>query len=403
VLVVDNDAGFTRFLMDLARAHHFKVLATSHGSIALSLAKQFLPTAIILDIKLPDIDGWKVLGHLKHEAVTRHIPVHIVSNADNCDVGTRRGATSTLSKPINRDSLDKLLVQIAEAASRETRTLVMLKSMELGLTDRVGDLIGTGFVETKVASNSRELTAMCESTTPDVLVLPAETKALKTLSKLLRSPNRPRSVLLQTNGDLNAAIRSEISTLATTVPIRLSRDIPGLLEGITIALQLPHQELSIAGRTLIEEAKLKLAILSGKKVLVVDDDIRNVFAMTSLLERQNMEVLSAENGQEAIDILSSNDDIDVVLMDIMIPGMDGYETIRAIRKDGRFMSLPIIAVTAKAMKGDREKCLQAGASDYISKPVDSEKLMSLLHAWLYPVHDEDLDQSVTATEEVANA
>ncbi len=397
VLIVDNDAGFARFMRDLARTHELKVLATSQGTMGLALAQQFEPSAVVLDIKLPDIDGWKVLGHLKHNLATRHIPVHIISTSDQWELGPRRGATSAINKPVDRDRLEGLFRTVNQMAARKVRELVICD--EKGDTaEHLQAYLGSQAVHFTAVENQKQLTAACAEDAVDLLVLPLDAKHIKAAEKLARREPAPRSFVFTCGEGQHNTHAEQLVKLAKMLPVRVVRDIDSLFEAVVLGLHVRHQDLTEAGREAVDHARLKHSVLAGKKVLVVDDDIRNIFAMTSLLERQRMNVIAAENGRDAIQLLSNSEDVDVVLMDIMMPGMDGYETMRAIREDPRFVHLPIIAVTAKAMMGDREKCLESGASDYISKPVDGEKLMSLLHAWLYSPRDSHANQDAGSLE-----
>jgi len=388
VLIVDNDVGFVKFLRDMAREADFKVLATSQGSMALSLAQEFSPSSIILDIKLPDIDGWRVLGHIKHNLAIRHIPVHIVSTSDQCALGIRKGAMSAHSKPLDRDRLDTLLTDIAQIKNREERRVVLIGEAQTH-DDRLRDLLSPAKVEVMRASDGKQALAVCRNGRVDLVVVPFDSAGMKIVEKLAKSDECPAGVVFLTQTGLSKIEVQSLGKLWRVMTVRVATNFETLLDELVLGLHIPHTRIPESGRTIIEKLRSFKTSLAGKRVLVVDDDVRNIFAMTSILERQHMNVISAENGRDAIQVLSGGDPVDVVLMDIMMPGMDGYETIRTIRKELQLTSLPIIAVTAKAMKGDREKCLEAGASDYISKPVDSDKLSSLLHIWLYPMKDEE--------------
>jgi len=389
VLIVDNDVGFAKFLKDMAHEHGFKALVTAQGGIAVALAKQFNPVAVTLDIKLPDINGWRVLAHLKHDLSTRHIPVHIISTDDECPSGIRRGADGAHMKPITQERLHTLFK--AMTASKAAEGSLLIVAQDEIKPDELRKYLGSGFTMSE-APNLKKALAMWESKRIDTMVLPLTPENVKKIT----TAGRPKRVGMEKNRMIifygqEGLTRPEQLALArklVNTEIRYASDLASLLDCIVVGLQLPHEKLPTNTMELIEQFYSVNAVLAGKRVLVVDDDIRNIFAMTSILERQNMQVLSAENGKDAITVLRETPGINLVLMDIMMPGMDGYETMRAIRQQSQFSAIPIIALTAKAMKGDREKCLEAGASDYISKPVDTNKLLTLLHAWLCPTADD---------------
>jgi CheY-like chemotaxis protein len=387
LLVVDNDLSFAKFLMEVARESGFKVIVTSSGVAALALAHEHQPSAITLDISLPDLDGWRVLGRLKSDPALRHIPVHVISTADDIERGRPLGALAILPKPIQtREVLEEALALVRSFADRSPRRLLYLES---GSDDghRVHELIGSERSEINIVSDVNAAVELLRDRAFDCIVLDADLAALP-LEELAQAIDRddcqPRpGVIVHAGRGLSPQAEAAMRYLAHTVRARQVRSLERLVDQVALALHAPLHSLPPLGRSMIENLYTSESILAGRRVLIVDDDIRNIFALASVLERHQMKILSAETGRDAIRILKETPDIDMVLMDIMMPEMDGIATMRELRKLPQLKSLPIVAVTAKAMKGDREKCIEAGAWDYLSKPVDPDQMLSVLRAWLY--------------------
>jgi CheY-like chemotaxis protein len=387
LLIVDNDLSFARFLVDLAHEHKFKALTTGLGAAALALAKERNPSAITLDICLPDIDGWRILDRLKNDMETRHIPVYIITTEEERERGLKMGAIGVLTKPIkDKETLDRALKAIRSFVERPVKNLLLVEPED---EQRAGILELVGSDDTQileVSGGDEALAALGRDHYECVVLGPGFSggNALELADQVSRNPGlRDTPMILYSLKDLTPKEEAQFKRMARGMTLKHVRSAERLLDQTSLFLhrfvgRLPESRVRMLRR--LHETD---AVLAGKKVLIVDDDIRNIFAMTSMLEHQNMTVLSAETGKEAIEILKRNPGIDIVLMDIMMPEMDGYDTTRAIRRIPRFKSLPIVAVTAKAMKGDREKCIEAGAWDYLSKPVDSEQMLSVLRAWLY--------------------
>jgi len=386
LLVVENDLAFARYMVDIARERGFKVLVTTRGNEALILAREYQPTAIALDIKLPDIDGWRVLDHLKSDLSTRHLPVHILTGDENAERGYRQGALSALTKPIRQEALDDLLIHIKAFAARTTRTLLLVEDNDVH-RDRAAELIEGPDVKIIFAGSGAEALERLESEAIDCVVMDLglpDMDGVELIERLHAIPAQRRlPIIVHTGRDLSRKDETRLRRVVRSIVTKDFGSPERLLDETAICLHRKQSTLSEAQRDMLENLHKPEVVLNGRKVLVVDDDIRNIFAMTSVLERFNMVVLSAENGRSAIEVIGKTPNIDCVLMDIMMPEMDGYDTMRAIRQNPRLRSLPIIALTAKAMKGDREKCIEAGASDYIAKPVDTERLLSLLCVWLF--------------------
>jgi len=387
LLIIDNDENFARFLLDMAHEKGFKGLVATRGVSGIDLAHQYRVDAITLDIQLPFISGWRVLDRLKTDLTTRHIPVYVITTEEDTHRGVALGAIGMLTKPIKtKDALDRVFAEIQGFIDRSTRT-VLCVSAEPGQLDAIREGIGTENVELLGVSSGAEALGSLDAGTFDLVILEPLALGVEWLdaaTEIVRQCGaRGIPALVAALRPLDPDEEEELSRLSRMTAAKVIRSPERLIDQAALYMHRPVAALSDESRLTLESLYGSDAALAGKKVLIVDDDIRNIFALTSVLERQKMEVLSAENGQEAIEKLQSTGGIDIVLMDIMMPGMDGYDTMRAIRKIDRFRTLPIIAVTAKAMKGDREKTLQAGAWDYLSKPVDTEQMLSVLRAWLY--------------------
>ncbi|MFT3786913.1 MAG: HAMP domain-containing protein [Tepidisphaeraceae bacterium] len=392
-LVVENDANFARFLVDVAHDHGFKVLVASRGSPALRLAAELKPAAITLDINLPDIDGWRVLNRLKDDAELRHIPVHVITTDEERERGLRMGAAGALTKPLkSRDALDDVFSRLKVGTHPDRpHALLLIEPDEARRAAAFNQLAGDDLNIIAVPTAAEALTICGTEKEPgrpiDLVVagldLP-DRKAFELIDELVEVPQlRDRPLIVWSGRDLSKKEEVQLKRLTQSMVLKDVRSLERLVDDVALFLHRPLATLRPECRQMIDQLHNPRAVLAGKKVLVVDDDIRNIFAMTSILEPLNMEILSAETGRAAIETLQAHSDLDVILMDIMMPDMDGYDTMRAIRKLSKFRSLPIIALTAKAMKGDREKCIAAGASDYISKPVDTDQLLGLLRVWLY--------------------
>jgi CheY-like chemotaxis protein len=388
LLIVDNDLTFAQLMLETAREQGFKGIVTSLGAAALALTREYQPQAITLDISLPDIDGWRVLEHLKNNLSTRHIPVVIVSTVDEPERGLDRGAFGVLPKPIHsRDHIENALQRIARFLDHPRKRLLLAAS-ELSQREELRELLSDDDVDVFTTTTAEGTLRAIEAQTPDCVVLDLNFEDLspqefvREISQASTLVACPFIVYASENQEGNAAL---IRGLSQHVTVRLVRSPEWLVDQAALNLHRVVSRISEGQRKVIEGLHRPDTVLAGRKVLIVDDDIRNIFALASVLERQNMQILSAETGRDAIRCLQAEDDIDIVLMDIMMPEMDGIDTMKAIRRLPQFKSLPIIAVTAKAMKGDREKCIEAGAWDYLSKPVDTELLLAVLRAWLAPV------------------
>ncbi|MHC5539305.1 response regulator, partial [Singulisphaera rosea] len=385
VLIVEHELKFAELLVDKAHEVGFKAVTTTWGEMALTLAHELSPDAITLDLRLPDMDGWVVLDRLKHDPRTRHIPVHIISVDDSWHRGLKLGAFAYLRKPVDRKSLDEAFGSIKNFVERSVRTLLVVEDNELERQSIV-DAVGGGDVETLAVSTAAEALEALQSRAFDCMVLDLglpDMNGFELLEKVRRDPKfQDLRIVVYTGRDRTPFEESRLEEMAETTIVKDVRSLEHLLDKTALFLHRVEANLKPESREVLQQFQKADELLAGKKVLIVDDDLRNIFALTSKLERWNMVVSRAENGRVAIEFLEKNEGIDVVLMDIMMPEMDGYETMKAIRKIDRFKDLPMIALTAKAMKDDRQKCIESGASDYLAKPVGSEQLFSMLRVWL---------------------
>ena len=385
ILIVEDDLDFASYMLDLVRVHHLKGVICSKGASALEFVREFKPDAITLDVSLPDMNGWKILERLKDDPSTRHIPVHIVSVDDDRDRGMRLGAMSFLTKPAPKEKIDEMLEKLKQFADRRVKSLLVVEDDEVQ-RNHIAELIGDGDVKTiGVATGAAALEAL-NGQPVDCMVLDLglpDMTGFQLIEEMKKTGHAQVPIIVYTARDLTKKEQGHLTKLAQSIIIKDVRSPERLLDETALFLHRNAASLPEPKRQMLEKLHRTDTLLAGKKVLIVDDDIRNIFAMTSVLERHGMQILSAENGRDAIQMLEETPDTDLVLMDIMMPEMDGYDTTRAIRKISKFKSLPIIAVTAKAMKGDRVKCIEAGASDYLAKPVDPDQMLSALRVWLY--------------------
>ena len=386
LLVVEDDPHYARILVDLARQRGFKVVLARNGTDALALARKYPPTAVSLDVFLPDMLGWTVLSQLKRNPDTRHIPVQILTVEDERQYGLERGAFSFLTKSATTEGLEASLERLKSFTAARVRRLLVVED-ELAEQLSVKELLGHSDVEiTAVGTGSAALEAM-RTGSFDCVVLDLRLPDMSGFELLARVQEdeklRQTPIIVFTGRELSDHEEMELRKNAKSIVLKGVRSPERLLDETALFLHRVIADLPSAKQKMIEALHESDEPLSGRKVLVVDDDIRNIFALNSLLERHSMQVITATNGQEAIQLVESTDDLSLVLMDVMMPEMDGYETMRRIRSNQKFRLLPIIALTAKAMKGDREKCLEAGASDYVAKPVNTDQLLSLVRMWLH--------------------
>jgi CheY-like chemotaxis protein/two-component sensor histidine kinase len=386
LLIVEDDRDFAKVLMDFAREKRFKAVVARSVAQGMALARTLHPSAITLDLHLPDQEGWVLMDQLKHDPLTRHIPIHIISADEERERSLRLGAVSHFRKPVTRENLDAALTQTIDLINRPIKNLLIVEDDGVHRTSLV-DLIGNGDVKTTAVGTAQEAFACLAATRFDCIVLDLGLPDMGGIAFIREMHQRLGAaappVIVYTGRELSREEETELRMISQAIVIKNVRSPERLLDETALFLHRVQTKLPESKRRMIEQVHRSDSVLLGRRVLVVDDDVRNIFAITSALEASQMSVSYAESGQAALDLLQTRGDVEVVLMDVMMPGMDGFETIRRIRALEKFKKLPIISVTAKAMKGDREKCLEAGASDYITKPVDMEQLRSLLRVWLY--------------------
>jgi CheY-like chemotaxis protein len=385
VLIVENEPAFAELLLDAVRERGLKGIVTSSGVSALTLATEFQPAAVTLDIFLPDIDGWRVLDRLKHDDITRHIPVSVISTDESRERALKSGAFQFAAKPMqSKEEIDTLLGRVVAYMGRGRRHLLAM-SADASKRTWFGDLLGADDVKVTAVADYGEAGDVLEREPIDCVVLDAA----------LDPP--PEGVFLAADDSAaNGYIRPTIlygegrdvgefdhwGAFAKRPGVREVRSGERLLEAASNCMHRALAVMPEAHRGVLARLRERNDVLEGRKVMIVDDDMRNIFALTSLLEDRGMIVVSHDNGRDAVNALAVQPNVEAILMDIMMPEMDGIDTIREIRQIPACRDTPIIAVTAKAMKGDREKCMEAGAWDYLSKPVDTELMLGCLRGWL---------------------
>ncbi|MES2756718.1 MAG: response regulator [Pseudomonadota bacterium] len=386
VLIVEDDEAFAGIVLEFAREKNFKGIVTHLGDSVLSMARDYLPSAILLDLDLPDIDGFTVLDRLKRDPSTRHIPVHVMSSLRERERALRQGAISYINKPVGREALQEEFTRIQKFLMGGKRSLLVVDDEKMQ-RDSIVSLIGDSDLRIVAVENGADALEALRTSHFDCMVLDLtlpDISGFDLLDVIGKEQNlRDLPIVIYTAKELSRKEVTKLKRYAKTIVIKDARSPERLLDETALFLHRSHASLPELQRRMLEEIHAADGGLAGRKVLIVDDDLRNIFALSSLLERQQMQVSFAENGRDGIEVLEKDPTIEIVLMDIMMPEMDGYDTMRAIRRIPKFKSLPIITLTAKAMKGDRDKCIAAGASDYITKPVDVAQLLSLMRVWLH--------------------
>ncbi|MFJ2047660.1 response regulator [Paenibacillus taichungensis] len=386
LLIIEDDVNFAHILMDMARGRGFKAIVALQGDIGLEMARQYLPDAIILDIQLPVMDGWAILGELKSSSATRHIPVHVISVIDDMKQGLMMGAIAYLKKPSSKDSLDKAFSHIESYTENQLKRLLIVEDDEIQ-RKAIIELIGHDDVAITAVSTGSEALNELHSQRYDCMVLDlmlTDMTGFELLDQIRDDQYlNDLPIIIYTGKELDSKEEMKLRKYAESIIIKDVKSPERLLDETTLFLHRVEANLPEDKRRILQKLHNKETLFEGKKILLVDDDIRNVFALSSVLEGYRMDVTFAENGREALEILDKNPEIDLVLMDMMMPEMDGYEAMTRIRQIPKFEKLPIIALTAKAMKEDRGKCIEAGASDYVKKPIQTDQLLSLMRVWLY--------------------
>ncbi len=386
LLIVEDDIHYARILCDLSRDNGFKVLVALRGAEALALAREFHPTAVSLDVSLPDMLGWTVLNHLKQDPATRHIPVQMLTMDEDWHHGLSHGAFAFVTKPTSTEGLNAAIARIREYSSPRRKRLLVIED-EPAQQLSIQALLGYDDIDVSIVSTGKEALEAVKEDQFDCIVLDLrlpDMTGFELLDKLSQTPSGSElPVVVFTGKDLSPEEDARLHILARSVIVKDVESPERLLDETALFLHRVVGDLPEEKRKMLDRLHRSDEALVGRKVLIVDDDVRNIFALSSVLERRGMSVLTAGTGREAIATVESTSDLAIVLMDIMMPEMDGYETMQVIRQNPQFRRLPIIALTAKAMKGDREKCLEAGASEYLAKPVNTEQLLSACRMWLH--------------------
>ena len=383
VLVIEDDEVFAATLGEVARDAGFQCIFASTAQQGCELAKKHLPTGILLDLKLPDHTGLSVLDRLKHDAETRHIPVHVVSAADYAETALAMGAAAYLRKPVDRERLVAALRGLEERSQRRLRRVLVVED-DAALRDGVRDLLGRDDVQIVTAATAAEALGLLRENEFDCMVtdlsLPDQS-GYALLEQLAADGLSFPPVIVYTGRALDAADEQRLRKYTKSIIIKGARSPERLLDEVTLFLHQVEAELPPSQRRLLEEARNRESVFEDRRILIVEDDVRNVFALSSVLEPKGAKVSIARNGKEAL-VELGRERVDLVLMDVMMPEMDGLEATRLIRQNPSWSRIPVIALTAKAMRDDQERCLAAGANDYLAKPLDVEMLLSLLRVWM---------------------
>ena len=386
LLIVEDDPHYARIMIDLARDKGFKTLLAMRGDDALDLAKQYQPTAVSLDVFLPDMLGWNVLSQLKKNPLTRHIPVQIITLDEDRQHGLARGAFSFVVKPTTPDGIAEALSKIKDFAKPRRKRLLVVEDNKAEQMS-IGELLGYDDIEIVNTSTGTEALSALRQQPCDCVVLDLRLPDMSGFEVLEQMRGDAEladvPVVVFTGRELSAEEDAQIHTMARSIVVKGVESPERLLDETALFLHRVITDLPSDKQRMLDRLNSSDEDLIGRTVLLVDDDSRNIFALSSVLERRGMKVLTATTGSEAIDLIESTSELAIVLMDIMMPEMDGYQTMEKIRENPAYRRLPIVALTAKAMKGDREKCLEAGASDYLAKPVNTEQLLSALRMWLH--------------------
>jgi CheY-like chemotaxis protein/signal transduction histidine kinase/HAMP domain-containing protein len=386
ILIIEDDVAFAKVLLDIARNKGYKGILAHQGNTGLSLARYYHPDAIILDMKLPVLDGSEVLKLLKNDPELRHIPVQIMSGYDRRKEGLELGAFDFIRKPLTHDAVQNAFDRIQEFINRKLKKLLVVED-NAAQNKAIRELIGNGDIKSFSAFTGQEAYNMLQQERFDCIIIDLglpDMSGFELMEKIKESEQLNKiPIIVYTGRDMSKEEARQLEKLANTVVLKTTNSQERLLDETALFLHRVEANLSKEKQQIIRKLHRTEEILQHKKVLIVDDDMRNIYSLTNVLEEEGMKCFVAENGRVALEMLDKQPDTDIVLMDIMMPEMDGFEATMAIRKMDRFNKLPIIALTAKAMKGDREKCLEAGMSDYVSKPVNIDQLLSLMRVWLY--------------------
>lgn len=389
ILIIEDDTAFAKALLQFTHKQNYKGLIAVRGDLGIEMAGHYLPLAILLDIQLPVKDGWEVMEELKSNPVTRHIPVHIMSSMEVKRESRMHGAVDFFNKPLAVEHMQQMFQKLEDVLSKNPKKVLIIEE-NTKHAKALAYFLETFNVNSTVEHNVSESIHALKQSEVDCVILDMgipDKNAYDTLETIKQNPGmEDMPIIVFTGKNLSASEESRIKQYADSIVVKTAHSYRRILDEVALFLHLIEENKNISKKTSKSSGILK-DILNGKTVLVADDDVRNIFSITKSLEKYNVQVITATDGAEALEQLELHPETDIVLMDMMMPQMDGYESTAKIRQHPVFKNIPVIAVTAKAMLGDREKCIAAGASDYISKPVDIDQLISLLRVWLYDKHD----------------
>ena len=387
VLVIEDDIRFGKIMIERAHEIDLKIVVATNFGEVFDLVNKYNPIAVTLDVKLPDASGWRILDLFKNDINFRHIPVHLISGEENRLLAMQRGARSFNLKPLKPGALHELFNDIIYYNERKQRKVLVVEDNELDSSQVIKILDNGELIDIEIVDRGKKALDLIRENEYDCIIVDYMLPDIDGLEMVTQVANIKKlhttPVLIYSAKDFSPKEKMQLKQYSNKVLLKDVTSLDLLLEEAVLLLHIDHKDLLPEKRKLIENLRSKSDVLTNKKVLVVDDDVRNLFALTTAFERYKINTITAESGKDAMDILDQDHHIDIVLMDIMMPEMDGYETTQKIRREHKNTALPIIAVTAKAMKGDREKCIEAGASDYITKPVKIDQLLSLMRVWLY--------------------
>jgi CheY-like chemotaxis protein len=386
ILILEDDKEFAQIMLSFVRERNYKGIIAHQGNTGLSYARYYKPDAILLDMKLPVMDGEEVIRQLKNDPKLRHIPVQIISGYSRKKEAMKLGAFDFIKKPVTKNDLQIVFERLEDFTNRRYKKLLVVEDNAEENT-AMCRLIGNGDVECFSAFSGHEAFEKLAQESFDCIVVDialSDISGIEFLEKI-KSNNRFSKipVIVYSVQDLTHEQNKKLNALANSVVVKTAYSYERLLDETTLFLHRVEANMPEEKRDIIRKLHRSDEVLRNKTVLIADDDMRNIYSLTNALEEEGMQCLSAGNGKEALELLNKNKDVHIILMDVMMPEMDGYEATREIRGIENFSKIPIIALTAKAMKGDREKCLAVGMSDYITKPVDIGQLLSLMRIWLY--------------------
>lgn len=385
VLVIEDEVEFARILYDLAHEMQYRCLVSHGAADGLQTAMTYVPDAILLDMGLPDGSGMSLLQQLKTDPKTRHIPVHICSASDRTEVALQMGAVGYVTKPTSREQLRQVFQKLESKFSQKMKRILLVED-DARQRESVVHLISDSDVEIIAVATGEEAMALLRTTVFDCMIIDLKLPDIQGEELLQRMSSEEicsfPPVIVYTGRNLTRDEEANLLKYSRSIIIKGARSPERLLDEVTLFLHKVESELSVERQSMLKTLRSRDRVFEGRRILIVDDDVRNIFALTSALEQKGAVIEIGRNGFEAIEKLDQTPEIDLVLMDVMMPGMDGLEATRRIRSDPRFQKLPIIAITAKAMKDDQEQCLQAGTSDYLAKPIDLDRLYSLVRVWM---------------------